>query len=372
MRSVPAQRKAPIRNRSSSRTTKNKVNSGAGKKKLINRGTQKYFSQMALGGLIFFSAFIFLAGYSIYKYLNQAFASASSADSYAISDSSIVTLSFIEVENVNADPVILKGLKYIVFDKNDEKVSVFDIPLDIKVDMTGKFGEEEISKVFALGALNSTNVTVDGIKSVNNTIMRIFGFSIDRYILVNEDLAETLLNSFSGKGLSEILNLQVASDLKKFTISNLTISEYYSLVNFSGGLAKDKIAMYSITQEDINDSGNLDSQIADMNFDGDISREELSVAILNGTDYPGVAMFGSRLVTNSGGRVVAVSNAASRYETSYIATDIRDSATLSYLSRVLGIRNIISKQEAQKFNENEVDRSEITVIVGFDTADSLY
>ena len=69
---------------------------------------------------------------------------------------------------------------------------------------------------------------------------------------------------------------------------------------------------------------------------------------------------------------MAVSNASSRYDASYIITDIRDSATLSYLSRVLGIKNVISKEEAQRFNENEVDRSDITVIVGFDTADSLY
>ncbi|KKS66328.1 MAG: hypothetical protein UV35_C0018G0007 [candidate division WWE3 bacterium GW2011_GWB1_42_6] len=346
MRSVPAQRKAP--------------------------GTKKYFSQMAIGGAVFLSAFVFLAGYSIYKYLNQTFASASSVTSYSITDSKIVTLSFIEVEDINADPVILKGLKYIIFDKNDEKISIFDIPLSTKVDMTGKFGEEEISKVFALGALNSTNVTEDGIRSVNNTVMRIFGFSIDRYILVNEDLAETLLDSFKGRGLSEILNLSVASELKKYTISNLSINEFYSLVKFSGSLTKDTISTYSVTQEDINDSGNLDNQIANMNFDGNISQEELSVAILNGTDYPGVALFGSRLVTNSGGRVVAVSNASTLYDTSYIATDIRDSATLTYLSRVLGIQNIISKTEAQKFNENEVDRSDITVIVGFDTADSLY
>jgi len=109
-----------------------------------------------------------------------------------------------------------------------------------------------------------------------------------------------------------------------------------------------------------------------MNFDGDVAGEELSVSLLNGTDYSGVALFGARLVTNSGGRVVAASNASSRYDVSYIITDVRDSATLSYLSRVLGINNIISKEDAQKFNENEVDRSDITVIVGFDTADSLY
>ncbi|GIW69712.1 MAG: hypothetical protein KatS3mg101_0459 [Patescibacteria group bacterium] len=137
-------------------------------------------------------------------------------------------------------------------------------------------------------------------------------------------------------------------------------------------LFKDNISRYSVTQTDVDDSENLDGQILDMNFDGPISREGLSVSILNGTDIPGVASFGSRLIKNSGGRVVGVSNASINYENSYIITDIEDSVTLNYISRVLGISNVLTKKEAEKFNENEIDRSDITVIVGFDIAEALY
>lgn len=378
MRSVPAQGKrsvpkAPIRKKGVFRRRGVRtISSGKEKKKLINRSTKRYFSQMAVGGLIFLGAFLFLAGYSLYKYLHQTFASASSLSSYSVSNERVVALSFIEAEDINSDPVILKSLKYIIFDKENGELGVFDIPLNLMVDMTGKFGEEEIYKAFALGALNSQSPVDDGVAAVNNAVKRIFGYKVDRYVFVDESSSQLLLDSLTGHGFSELLSLQAASDLKRNTVSDLTAAEYYGLVTFAADFQNDKISNYSVTQSDINDSETLDSQMLDINFDGPVSGEGLSVSILNGTDIPGVALFGSRLVKNSGGRVVGVSNASSSHDTSYIVTDVKDSATLTYISRVLGISNVLTKKEAEKFNENEIDRSDITVIVGFDTAGALY
>ncbi len=378
MRSVPAQGKrsvpkAPIRKKGVFRRRGVRtISSGKEKKKLINRSTKRYFSQMAVGGLIFLGAFLFLAGYSLYKYLHQTFASASSLSSYSVSNERVVALSFIEAEDINSDPVILKSLKYIIFDKENGELGVFDIPLNLMVDMTGKFGEEEIYKAFALGALNSQSPVDDGVAAVNNAVKRIFGYKVDRYVFVDESSSQLLLDSLTGHGFSELLSLQAASDLKRNTVSDLTAAEYYGLVTFAADFQNDKISNYSVTQSDINDSETLDSQMLDINFDGPVSGEGLSVSILNGTDIPGVALFGSRLVKNSGGRVVGVSNASSSHDTSYLVTVVKDSETLTYISRVLGISNVLTKKEAEKFNENEIDRSDITVIVGFDTAGALY
>jgi|GEM_PF-613689 len=348
------------------------ISSGKEKRKVINRSTKKYFSQMAVGSVIFLGALLFLAGYSLYNYLHQTFASAASVSSYSITNEGVVTLSYIEVEDIASDPVILKTLKFLIFNKENKELSIFDIPLGLKVDMTGKFGEEEIYKAFALGALNSKTAIDDGVVAVNNVVKRIFGYKVDRYILVDESSSRILLDSLTGKGFSELLSLRAASDIKRNTTSNLSAAEYYDLVTFASGVVKDNISRYSVTQTDVDDSENLDGQILDMNFDGPISREGLSVSILNGTDIPGVASFGSRLIKNSGGRVVGVSNASINYENSYIITDIEDSVTLNYISRVLGISNVLTKKEAEKFNENEIDRSDITVIVGFDIAEALY
>ena len=78
---------------------KKKSGSTKGTKKIINRSTKKYFSQMAVGGVVFLSSFVFLGGYLVYKYLNQTFASASTPSSYSISGEKVVTLSFIEAES---------------------------------------------------------------------------------------------------------------------------------------------------------------------------------------------------------------------------------------------------------------------------------
>lgn len=378
MRLVPAQSKSSVHKTSVrkkgvfGRQRTHTISSGKKKKKLINRSTKRYFSQMVVGSLVFLGAFLFLAGYTLYNYLHQTFASASSLSSYSVSNERVVALSFIEAESINSDPIILKSLKYMIFDEENKELSVFDIPLKLKVDMTGKFGEEEIYKAFALGALNSKTPVDDGVAAVNKAVKRIFGYKVDRYVFVDESSSQLLLDSLTGSGFSELLSLRAAADLKKDTLSNLTAAEYYNLAAFARDVGKDKISNYSVTQSDIDDSENLDSQILDINFDGPISIEGLSVSILNGTDIPGVALFGSRLVKNSGGRVVGASNASLSYDTSYIVTDIKDSSTLNYISRVLGISNVLTKMEAEKFNENEVDRSDITVIVGFDTAGALY
>lgn len=351
---------------------KKKSGSTKGTKKIINRSTKKYFSQMAVGGVVFLSSFVFLGGYLVYKYLNQTFASASTPSSYSISGEKVVTLSFIEAESINSDPVILKSLKYIIFDKNNDKVNVFDVPLTLQVDVAGRFGQEEVSKIFALGALNSQTPLEDGIVAVDNTLSKIFGYAVDRYVLVDSEYAEILLESITGHGLSEVLNLQTASDLKQATVSDLSIREYQSLASFSSKIPGDNVSSYSVAQEDINDTEKIDNQVSGINFDGDISKEGLSVSVLNGTDISGIASLGSRFISNAGGRVVAVSNASGKYDKSLIVSDMKDSDTVNYLSRVLGVETLISKSAAENYHENVIDRSDITVIIGFDTAESLY
>lgn len=344
-----------------------KLISGRDKRKIVDRANRKYFTQMFIGAGIFAAAVIFLAGFSIFKYLNQTFASASSVSSYDLNSENVVTLSFIEVADLNSEPLILKSLKYVIYDKANSKISYFDIPLGISVDMAGKFGVDEVSKSFALGALNAEDKIQAGIEAVNSVILKIFAYKIDRYILVNSNNSVDLLASLSGDGILEFINPQKAAVLKKSTISNLTIAEYYSLANFARSIPKDKVSNYSVSQGDIENSQVIDDFIQNISFDKDPASEDLSVSVLNGTNFPGVASFGARLVTNAGGRVVSVNNASRQYETSFIISDEIDSQLLKYIAHSFGIRQVVSKEKASAFGESGVDMSDITVIIGFDS-----
>ena len=72
-----------------------------------------------------------------------------------------------------------------------------------------------------------------------------------------------------------------------------------------------------------------------------------------------------------GGRVVALGNADRTYSTSIIVADDPDSETCKLLSRVFNIKNVVAKSE-NSIQEHEVDRSDIVVIMGFDTTEELY
>lgn len=367
MRSAPSRDKKTASVSSLFTKDKRKLVSGRDKRKIVDRSNKKYFTQMFVGAGIFTAAVLFLAGFSIIKYLNQAFASASSISSYDLNSESVVTLSFIEVADLNSDPLILKNLKYVIYDKANSKISYFDIPLGVNVDMAGKFGIDAVSKSFALGALNAEDKIQAGIEAVDSVVLKIFAYKIDRYVLVNSDNSKDLLDSLTGAGILKFINPQKAAILKKSTISNLTIAEYYSLVNFAHSIPKDKISNYSVSQNDVDNSQAIDEFIQNISFDKAPASEDFSVSILNGTNFPGVASFGARLVTNAGGRVVSVNNASKQYETSFIISDNVDSKLLRYIAHSFGIGQVVSKDKASSFGESEIDMSDITVIIGFDS-----
>ena len=129
---------------------------------IVNRSQKKRITRIGIAGLFFITSLIFLFSYSFNKYLNQNFASALSATSYSIADDNIPTVSYIVAENILADPVIVKKVSFLIFDKQNQKISIYNIPTHINYEIPGRVGNEEFSKMFALGAMNSENAAVSG------------------------------------------------------------------------------------------------------------------------------------------------------------------------------------------------------------------
>ena len=69
---------------------------------------------------------------------------------------------------------------------------------------------------------------------------------------------------------------------------------------------------------------------------------------------------------------MAVNNTEKYYDKSVIVADDIDSKTVVYLSRVFQIPIIIKKDASHSLSEREIDRSDVTVIFGFDTSGDLY
>jgi hypothetical protein len=145
----------------------------------------------------------------------------------------------------------------------------------------------------------------------------------------------------------------------------------FDIYRFSGSLPGDRVIEKEITPTYLENTASLDEELKDLTFDSLLSEEQKSIAVLNASDVPGVAAFGSRLVENYGGRVVAIGNATEAYDISTIVTDDTTSESTRIISNLFAIDNIVLKSESKDYPDAEISRSNVTVILGLDFAGSL-
>src|SRR3989344_2436835 len=311
----------------------------------------------------------FLLGLGVYKNLTKNFASASSGGDYFISERDIFSLLYVSVEDFNKEPFLATNIQMSLIDKNNNKVVSYSVPLNLTVDVPGKFGEEEINKVFALGNLNNREDLKSGISLLDNTVTSIFGFKVDKYIIVDSNL-RTELDGFFEKGtLGMTVSLNNLSRFQDSMITDLTFNEFMGIYFFVSSLPQDRFIRKSFEPVYIEDPSILDDEIKDLTFDSSLSLEKKSIAVLNGAGIPGLAQYGSRLVQNLGGRVVGVGNASQVYTESFLVVDESDLVTTSALVHSFGIKNILLKENAAFIKENEMDRADVVVIMGLDIKD---
>lgn len=341
-------------------------------KSVISRSVKKNVHKAIIVSILFVLSLTFLFSYSFYKYLNQNFASALSSTSYSILDDTIPTLSYIVTEDLNADPIVIKKVNFILFDKANNKVSIYNVLVNTDYEIPGKFGRDEFSKLFALGAMNSDNPLESGTKIVNRSLFKLFGFKVDKFVLTDFTHESFFDRLWREGGFINLISLKNIYSLEGSLKTDMDLREFYGLLSFVYSLPQDRIIDEVNTPKSFNSTQSFDDQMREVTYDSDISNEKKNIAVLNGTNYNGIASFGSRVVSNVGGRIVAVTNTEKFYDKSVIIADDVNSNTVMFLSRVFMIPEIIQKDEARSFTENEIDRADITIIFGFDTSGDLY
>jgi len=355
MKRIPAQRK----NKSVSKTS-------------INRSVRRRVYRIGLVSLVFIFSLLFLFSYTFFKYLNQNFASAYSANSYSISDDKIPTVSYIVAEDLSSNPIVIKKVNFIIFNKENKKVSIYDIPIDVDYSLPGKFGSEVIAKTFALGGLNSEDRYFSGAEAVNRSLFKLFGFKVDKYVLTDREHESFFDELWHEGGALNLMSLKNVSDLKESLRTDLDVREFYDLLSFVYSLPSDRVVSEVNMPKNFNDTDTFDKYIREFTYESFLAKENKNISVLNGTDSPGLASFGSRVLLNFGGNIVATQNTSKTYDKSVIIADDVNSSTAGFLSRVFKINTIISKEQAGGYMENEIDRSDVLVIFGFDTLGDLY
>jgi len=354
-------KRAPARRKNKSRS-----------KTIVNRAVRKKLYRLGLVSIVFLVSFLFLFSYSFYKYLNQRFVSALSVSNYSILEDNIPTVSYIVAEDLSVDPIIIKKVNFIIFNKENKKVSIFNLPVDVNYEIPGKFGSEVFAKTFALGGMNSEDKYLSGTNALNRSLFKLFGFKVDKFMLTDSEHESFFDELWHEGGVLNLVSVKNVTSLGDSLKTDMDLREFYGLLSFVYSLPRDRIVDEDFSPTDFNDTSKFDDYIREYTYESSLASEQKNISVLNATGYPGLASFGSRVITNFGGRVVATQNSSNTYDKSYIIADDINSQSVAFLSRVFKISSIIPKNESYSFKENVIDRSDVVLIFGFDTLGDLY
>ena len=254
----------------------------------------------------------------------------------------------------------INTISLVLVDKKGKKVKIYKFPGNLVVNVHGRFGNEEVSKLLMLSNLEGTEL-------IKQTIQDFLGINVDRYIYMGQNLKQPVYNLFTKGDGSGLIGIESLKTLK----TDMRMNELYVVYKYVSGLPSDRFFSYDLSQNDVADSTSVDEDIQDMTLNSDFAAEKKSVAVLNGTDISGMAGVASHFINNMGGRVVASGNASKQYQESILVVDDKQSLTAQSVKRYFGISKVITKNDAKGIYEGEIDRADISLIIGFDIANEF-
>lgn len=243
-----------------------------------------------------------------------------------------------------------ENISLIVFSPGDGKLSIVNIPSQTYVEVPGGYGSWQIRSIFDLGEKDRK-----GSAFLKSSLSDFFGLPIEGYIEFNIlQVKNNPLNLLASKG-----NMR----------TDLTVLELIRLFFGLKGVRADKIVEFDLKslggleEKSLADGSNvyvantrLDIFTSENLADPDIRKEQLSIAVLNGTSFPGLAQKYSRMISNLGGNVIIADNSETQFKNSFVFGE--ESKTKKKLLQIFG-----SKYDKI---EQPDSRAQVTVVLGED------
>jgi hypothetical protein len=358
--------------RSAQKTTKRRRTGWKQTASLKKRKTQvrKKMIRYTLVAVLFVMSFLSLFTYFTYKKMTQPFVSASSNSSYSMVTEDNFAISFILVDDLNAQPILIKSTHVMFFDVKNKKVLQYKFDGDLDLDIAGKYSFEPLSKILGLGMMLNDDDFEEGLLLTNQTLENFFAASINKYVIVDNKLEKDFNDFLSGNNKA-VLNLDFFNNIRYSMRTDMNFNEAQYVYKFLSSVGDDRITKTTVTNKHVQGREVIDTMLQEMTYDSKIAAERKSVAVLNGARVPGLASFGSRVVKNMGGRVIAVGNTNLVYEKSIVVADDITSETAKNMIRFFDVDTVIDKRQATHLFESEITRADVTVIVGIDISESL-
>ncbi len=271
----------------------------------------------------------------------------------------------------------LKDLNFVSLNPEEEKLSVLDLSEDIYIDVPKNFGPWKLSSIYKLGQENNPPMGEDLVKM---SVSRLLALPVDGVIEVSQKqdlnieqlVGEWKKNMFSSFNfLTRVktdLSLKETTDFvfkaSKVRPDNITYVDSFKTSITQSKLLPDSSRVLGV------DAVKLDTLIKQTLSDPKISDEDLTVAIFNGTDHPGLTAEAVRLIGNLGARVTIISNAGEKFVKNgvYInpqenGEEVKLSRTYNRLTEIFA-SNCLKEECTTSDSEIATSRAVINIVLG--------
>ncbi len=267
------------------------------------------------------------------------------------------------------------SISVLSFDPTVQQVKIVRVPMETYVNTPGDFGSWQLRAIYDLG----------GSKLLKDSLANFFTIPIDGYLELGgswqDKTAMQMVESFRQNPL-------VLTSVLVDTKTDLTPLELLRLFSSLRSVRFDKINEIDLGSQNLLEQSTLPDGTTGLivdpikidgfssnNFiDSQIVKEQATIAVLNGTDQPGLAQKVAQIISHLGGNVIIANNAQTKVKKSFVYSSEpgKYASTLNRLSSVFA-PGCPRGEKCAILSEPDLTalRAQINLILGEDLMDSI-
>lgn len=286
------------------------------KKKLSSKNLKLALLALLILGLLLICGRIFQF---FQEFKKPFYALPSYQKSYSWDGNSVINLIIGKIDK-NPQGEGLSQLNLVSLNPEDGTITIIKLSGEIYLDIPKNFGFWKLDSIYKLGQENNPQIGEDLVKM---SVSKMMGMPIDGLIEVDSktDLdvqnltAEWKKNIFTGFNfLTQIKTDLTLNETTDFIIkaSKVRSDKIIAVDLFRSAITQSKLLPDSSRVLGV-DGVKLDTFIKQTLNDPLILSEDLTIAVFNGTDHPGLTSSAVRLINNLGARVTITSNTENKF-----------------------------------------------------------
>lgn len=313
------------------------------KNKRVNQNLRLAFIALLILGLLLVCGWVFQF---FQEFQKPFYGSSNYQRSYSWDGKSTINLIIAKIEKTPQGQDLQK-LNFVSLNPSSGTLDVIKLSDEIYLEVPKNFGFWKLASIYKLGYENNPAVGEDLLKM---SVSRLMALPIDGIIEVtskNDLEIEQMVDNWKKNLLSGInfltavktdLSLKEAADFvlesSKIRSDKITTVDFFKSAITQSKLLPDSSRVLGV------DAVKLDTFVKQTLLDTQISDEDLTIAVFNGTNHPGLTTEAVRLINNLGTRVTIISNSGEQFVKSgvYINPEagewVKKSQTFKRLSQI--------------------------------------